>query len=78
MVTPVPPYPANLTPEERRAVMLTAARDAVDAVVKDGGHDVDRSTLEAEAAAMILATWTAERVAALEARVTALEARGEA
>lgn len=82
MVTPAvfPPYPASLTPEERRAVMLTAARDAADAVIKEGGHDpahVDRSTLEAEAAAQILAAWTAERVAALEARVAALEARGE-
>lgn len=72
-----PPYPASLTPEERRAVMLTAARDATAAVIKEGGH-VDRSILEAEAVAQVLAAWTAERVAALEARVAALEARGEA
>ena len=71
MVSGIPPYPAHLSPAERRAVLIQAARDMASATIKEQGLDrsrVDLDRVEAEAANGITLQWLIERVAALEAK----------
>lgn len=70
-----PPYPRDMAPSERRAVLVQAARDMAHATIREGGFDparIDRSVVDAEAASLVRLAWLEQRVEELEAALAHL------